>query len=123
MAHKVLIVDDDKINITLIKFGLAERRYKVTTAGNGREGLQCVKTDRPDMIILDVHMPHMDGYEFMTELKNLDDMAPPPVIMLTANETMEDMFKLEGVKGYFVKPVELRDLLSKIVHCIAENPT
>jgi CheY-like chemotaxis protein len=122
MAHKILIVDDDKINITIIKFGLAERSYHITTAGNGREGLECVKTNRPDLIILDVHMPHMDGYEFMSELKNLDDIPTPPVIMLTANETMEDMFKLEGVKGYFVKPVELPDLLSKIVHCIGENP-
>ena len=122
MAHKILIIDDDKINIALIKFGLAERRYEVTVAHDGQEGLELVKKYKPDMIILDVYMPKMNGYEFMTELKSIDWLIAPPVIMLTANETMQDVFKLEGVKGYFVKPVEMKDLLKKIVECIGENP-
>ncbi len=122
MAHKILIVDDEKINIAIIKFGLAQQRYEVVVANDGLEGLEYVKKHKPDLIILDVQMPNMNGYEFMTELKNIEYIIPPPVIMLTGNETMQDIFKLEGVKGYFVKPVELPDLLKKIVETIGENP-
>lgn len=122
MAHKILIVDDEKINIAIVKFGLAEKRYEVVVANDGVEGLQMVVKYKPDLIILDVQMPNMNGYEFMTELKNLEYIIPPPVIMLTGNETMQDVFRLEGVKGYFVKPVELNALHKKIVECLGENP-
>ncbi len=122
MAHKILIVDDEKINIAIVKFGLAEQRYEVSVANDGLEGLECVKKLKPDLIILDVQMPNMNGYEFMAELKLIEHIIPPPVLMLTANETMQDVFHLEGVKGYFVKPVELKKLIKKIVECIGENP-
>jgi len=122
MAHKILIVDDEKINIAIVKFGLAEQRYEVAVANDGLEGLELVKKVKPDLIILDVQMPNMNGYEFMAELKLIEHIIPPPVLMLTANETMQDVFHLEGVKGYFVKPVELKKLIKKIVECIGENP-
>ena len=122
MAHKILIVDDEKINIAIVKFGLAEQRYEVAVANDGLEGLELVKKLKPDLIILDVQMPHMNGYEFMAELKLIEHIIPPPVLMLTANETMQDVFHLEGVKGYFVKPVELKKLIKKIIECIGENP-
>ena len=122
MAHKILIVDDEKINIAIVKFGLAEQRYEVAVANDGLEGLELVKKVKPDLIILDVQMPNMNGYEFMAELKSIEHIIPPPVLMLTANETMQDVFHLEGVKGYFVKPVELKKLIKKIVECIGENP-
>ncbi len=122
MAHKILIVDDEKINIAIVKFGLAEQRYEVAVANDGLEGLEYVKKLKPDLIILDVQMPNMNGYEFMAELKLIEHIIPPPVLMLTANETMQDVFHLEGVKGYFVKPVELKKLIKKIVECIGENP-
>ena len=67
-------------------------------------------------------MPNMNGYEFMGELKALQGFQTTPVIMLTANETMEDMFKLEGVKAYFVKPIMVNELVAKIVECIGANP-
>lgn len=122
MPHKILIVDDEKINIAIVKFGLAEQRYDVAVANDGTAGLECVRKYKPDLIILDVQMPPMNGYEFMTELKQIEYILPPPVLMLTANETMQDMFRLEGVKGYFVKPVELKKLMKKIIECIGENP-
>ncbi len=122
MAHKILIVDDEKINIAIVKFGLAEQRYEVVVANDGAEGLEHVLKHKPDLIILDVQMPNMNGYEFMAELKQLEYIIQPPVLMLTANETMQDLFRLEGVKGYFVKPVELKKLIQKIVECIGENP-
>lgn len=122
MAHKILVVDDERITVALVKFGLAEKMYDVVVAHDGAEGLEAVQAEKPDLIVLDVQMPKMNGFEFMNELKDIQGVDTTPVIMLTANETMEDVFKLEGVKGYFVKPVNLPLLIEKIVECLGENP-
>jgi len=121
-AHKILVVDDDRINQALVKFGLAEQRYDVVAASDGDEGLKVLQEEKPDLIILDVMMPNMNGHEFVTELKRLDGFARIPVIMLTSNETMEDMFKLEGARAYFVKPVKLPELVAKIREYLGDNP-
>ena len=122
MAHKILLVDDDQINIAIVKFGLAERRYEVIVAQDGEEGLTKVAGEKPDLIVLDVQMPKMNGYEFMAELKHIQGFTTTPVIMLTANETMQDVFQVEGVKDYFVKPVKIASLIQKVVDCIGPNP-
>lgn len=114
MAKRILLVDDDRLNTTLIRFALKEARYEIVTADNGREGLEAVKRDRPDLIVLDIQMPEMSGFEFMNEIKILPGAGDIPVIMLTANENMHDIFFSEGVKGYFVKPVDPPALLKKI---------
>ncbi len=121
MAHKILIIDDEKVNLTLVKFGLAEQGYDVIVAHDGNEGLKKVADENPDLIVLDIQMPNMNGYEFMAELKTSQGFETTPVIMLTANETMEDIFKLEGVQGYFVKPVKISDLIQKIQECLGPN--
>ncbi len=122
MAHKILVVDDDKINVALVKFALAEQRYEVFYAYDGAEGLKVAQEHKPDLIVLDVHMPRMNGFEFMAELKQWQGFQTTPVIMLTANETMEDVFKLEGVRGYFIKPVILPELVQTIKQCLGPNP-
>ena len=119
--HRILIVDDEKINMALVKFNLAEKGYEVIQAQDGAEGIEKVKEFSPDLIILDIQMPYMNGYEFMAELKRIQGCQTTKVIMLTANETMEDIFKLEGVKGYFVKPVDMKELVNKIVELLGEN--
>ena len=118
MSKKILIVDDDRLNTTLIRFSLKEKNYDVVTAENGREGIASVKAHRPDLIILDIQMPQMSGFEFMNELKTLPGASATPVIMLTANENMQDIFLSEGVKGYFVKPVDPPKLQAKIKECL-----
>jgi CheY-like chemotaxis protein len=122
MPHKILIIDDDRINTALVKFMLAERCYEVICAEDGEKGLEKVKTEKPDLIILDIKMPRMNGYEFMTELKSMQGFLITPVIMLTAHENLEDIFMMEGVSGYFVKPVDLNALLKKIEKCLGPNP-
>ena len=114
MAPKILIVDDDRINTTLIKFFLKEKRFDVFTANDGQEGLKAVAEFKPDLIILDVQMPNMSGFEFMGEIKTFPGAEDIPVIMLTSNENMQEMFYSEGVKWYFVKPVEPPKMLEKI---------
>lgn len=122
MAHKILLIDDDRINTALVKFMLAERSYDVLCAEDGEKGLEMLKAENPDLIILDIKMPRMNGYEFMAELKSLQGVFITPVIMLTAHESLEDIFLVEGVSGYFVKPVDLKGLLQKIEQCLGPNP-
>lgn len=122
MPHKILLVDDDRLNIALVKFALADQRYDVDVAKDGEEGLTKLGIFKPDLIVLDVQMPNMSGFEFMAEIKKLNLNPQIPVIMLTANETMEDIFRLEGVQGYFVKPVNLERLIETIKGCLGPNP-
>jgi two-component system, chemotaxis family, chemotaxis protein CheY len=114
MSKKILVVDDDRLNVTLLQFTLKTKGYDVFAAEDGVEGLEAVSYEKPDLIILDVHMPRMSGFEFMNELKKFSGGVMIPVIMLTANENMQDMFFAEGVKGYFVKPVDPAKLEKKI---------
>lgn len=111
----MLLVDDDRLNVTLIRFACREARFEVVTAADGREGLEAVRRESPDLIVLDIQMPNMSGFEFINELKTLPGGALIPVIMLTANANMQDVFLSEGVKGYFVKPVDPPKLLARIL--------
>jgi CheY-like chemotaxis protein len=117
MRKKVLIVDDDRMNTTMVRFVLKEQ-YDVVSAENGRIGIEAVKSEKPDLIVLDVQMPEMSGFEFMSELKGLPGAVGIPVIMLTANENMQEIFLCEGVKGYFVKPLNTDKLEAKIKECL-----
>jgi CheY-like chemotaxis protein len=115
---KVLVVDDDKMNTTMIR-SILKDRYDVVTAQNGRQGIEAVKKERPDLVILDVQMPEMSGFEFMNEIKTLPDGNTIPVILLSADEDMQELFYCDGVIGYFVKPVNTEELEAKIKGCLA----
>ena len=122
MPHKILVVDDDRINVALVKFALTQRGYSVSFAHDGTEAAEKLQSETPDLIILDVVMPQMNGFEFMAELKQKQGFTTTPVIMLTSNETMGEIFRLEGVKGYFIKPVMFEELLRKIEEVLGPNP-
>jgi len=122
---KILIVDDDKVVVEVIKKILVGQNYEVATAYDGKEGIEKVKSEKPDLIILDIRMPSMNGYEFMrtlrSELANADGPMVP-VIVLTAIEKMEKVFKAEGAKGYLVKPVDPPVLLAEIEGLLKKSP-
>lgn len=118
MKNKILIVDDDRLNTTLLEFGLRNKGYEIALAKDGHEALKAVAQQKPDLIILDIQMPNMNGFEFMNTLQGTPE-GKIPVIMLTANETMQDVFFMEGVRGYLVKPVDMKLLEEKIGACLA----
>ena len=118
MSKKILIVDDDRMCLTLIRFALKEQLYEVESAEDGLQGLEAVKTFRPDLIVLDVQMPKMSGFEFISEMKTIPGANTIPVIMLTANENMHDVFLGEGAKDYFVKPIDPPRILARIRECL-----
>lgn len=118
MAKKILIVDDDRVGETLIRLSLQQQGFEVASAADGLQAFEEIRRSRPDLVVLDVQMPKMSGFEFMNELKTIPGGSAIAVIMLTANENMQDMFFAEGVKGYFIKPVDPRKLGDKIRACL-----
>ena len=114
MGKKILVIDDDQLNVQLVKSRLEASHYEVITAYDGEEGLMKVQTEGPDLIILDVQMPKMNGYTFMIELKKSEINNKTPVIVLTAHEEMQPIFTLKGVRGYLVKPIKFEQLFEKM---------
>jgi len=124
MAHKILLIDDDRGIVEVIKNVLEGQNYEVVTAFDGKEGLKKVQSEDPDLIVLDIRMPSMNGYEFICTLraeKGSSDKPMVPVIVLTAKEKMEEVFKLEGARGYLVKPVDPIQLIKKIEECLKSH--
>ena len=121
MAKKILIIDDDPTGTTLTSFLLRSNDYDVSTALDGMEGLRKADEENPDLIVLDVQMPNMDGYTFLREFKKArynKNLTLPPIIMLTAKEEMQATFKMEGVAAYFVKPLESEKFLAKVIQLV-----
>ncbi|MDD6763267.1 MAG: response regulator transcription factor [Clostridiales bacterium] len=113
MATKVLVTDDDLNIVKLIKLYLEKEDYDVLTANNGKEALEVFKNDKPDIIILDIMMPEMDGNEVCREIRKSSDV---PIIMLTAKgETFDKVLSLElGADDYLVKPFEMKELIARM---------
>lgn len=109
----VLVVDDEPRMTNFIRLNLELEGMRIATAANGREALDSAREDMPDLVLLDVMMPTMDGFE---TLRRLRQFSPVPVIMLTAKDEEEDRVRgLElGADDYVGKPFSHRELLSRI---------
>ncbi|MBI4309334.1 MAG: response regulator transcription factor [Candidatus Omnitrophica bacterium] len=114
MPKKILIIDDDPTMVKMVESFLAAHGYTVLSASGGEEGLEQIRAGRPDLIILDIQMPAMNGYTFIFEFKKIPDTSAIPVIVLTAKDGMAEIFKVEGVKEYLTKPFQPEVLLAKI---------
>ena len=90
------------------------------TAGDGEEGMAQIAKTKPDMILLDVEMPKMNGYTFVGELAKKNFEPKIPVIVLTAHEELGPIFKRHGVRGYLIKPLKTEEVLAKIKELIGE---
>jgi len=110
----ILIVDDDKSILQLLKMHLSKAGYKVLTAEDGVAAARHVLKARPDLIIADVGMPYMDGYELVAALKADSATREIPVVFLTSREDVADYAKQLGAVAYLHKPV-LADRLLEIV--------
>ena len=112
----VLLVDDDPSLSALLKVSLEGQDYRVTTAANGREGVETAWRERPDLIILDGNMPEMDGFEALKRLRRDRRTAHTPVIMLTMRVREGDIlagFKA-GAQEYLTKPVLVGELINSV---------
>ena len=114
MAKTILVVDDERHIVRLVEVNLERSGYEVIAAYNGQEAVASAQAERPDMIILDVMMPRMDGFEALKELRSDSRTKDIPVIMLTAKAQDADIFKgwASGVDSYLTKPFNPRELLA-----------
>ena len=112
----VLVVDDHPLNLELIEGCLADVDCRVITATDGIEALELVKKDRPDLVLLDVMMPRMDGYEVCRRLKDSPEGKLLPVVMVTALGQIADRVRgLEvGADDFIVKPIERVELVARV---------
>lgn len=119
---RTLIVDDEEGIVKVVKMYLEHHGYEVITAGDGQEGLERAKADKPDVIVLDLMLPRMDGYKVCGLLKRDARYAKIPVILFTAKAQEKDMKLGEevGADAYITKPFEPEVLLSKIKELIGE---
>ena len=118
-ASHVLVVEDNSELLRLMK-RLLQPHYHVLTANNGREALQIIQNNRIDLVVSDVMMPEMDGYELTDHIKHNEIYSHLPIILLTAKTTEDDQQKalLTGADGYISKPFKIRDLQLRIDNLI-----
>jgi CheY-like chemotaxis protein len=113
---KILIVEDNEMNRDMLSRRLARRGYTIVTAVDGEQGLVAAEAERPDLILMDMSLPLMDGWEATRRLKGENTTQAIPVIGLTAHAMTGDRDKAmaAGCDDYDTKPVELPRLLEKI---------
>lgn len=115
-STKILVVDDEPNIVQTLKDRLEMNDYKVVTGCNGLEGLRMAEQESPDLILLDVIMPMMDGHEMLEALRQQDWGKDISVIMLTARSQTQDIERARacGIDDYIIKPFDLSELLEKI---------
>lgn len=116
MQQKVLVVDDEPDIIELLKYNLEKEGYRVKTANNGMKAIKVAKEFIPDLILLDIMMPKMDGVEACRQLRETPEVADTKIIFLTARiEEYSEVAAFEmGADDYLVKPVKPRALISRV---------
>ena len=114
MPKKILAVDDERHIVRLVQVNLERAGYTVVTAFDGREALEKVESEQPDLVVLDVMMPYMDGFEVLQTLRKNQSTRDLPVIMLTAKAQDADVFRgwQSGVDCYLTKPFNPMELIS-----------
>lgn len=116
MSKRILAVDDETDVVLILKTALQSEGFIVDTAHNGRDALASVKEQKPDLILLDVMMPGMSGFEVMHALKADDSTATIPIIMLTGLSERKKIQEalVGGTNYYIVKPFEMTNLINKV---------
>ncbi len=114
MGKNILIIDDEQNIVDILSFNLAREGYDVIYANDGRQGLAMALGSNPDLILLDIMLPYMDGFEVCREFRKINNQTP--IIMLTAREEEEDkIFGLEiGADDYISKPFSIRELIARV---------
>jgi twitching motility two-component system response regulator PilH len=115
MAH-ILIVDDSPTDTTTIKKILEEKGHKTSSAPDGEQGISKAKELHPDLIVMDIVMPGLDGFKATRKISKGDDTKSIPIVLLSSKdqETDQAWGKMNGAKDYLVKPVKKDELLTAI---------
>ena len=118
---KILIVEDNEMNRDLLSRRLSKKGYEITVAMDGLEGVAAAGSQRPDLILMDVGLPGIDGHEATRRIRAQPELAAIPIIALTAHAMSDDRAKAldAGCDDYDTKPVDLPRLLGKVEALLA----
>lgn len=113
---KVLIVDDEPYNIDVLEQALDGTDYQVVTASNGQEAWEKIQSEQPDLILLDLMMPVMDGFAVLAKVKEDPTLRDTPIIIVSAENDSKSVVKgiKQGAEDYLTKPVDTAQFLKKV---------
>src|SRR5689334_11054595 len=119
---KILLVDDSSTVLLMERMILSKNQYDVVTAKDGLEGIENARAERPDLILMDVVMPRMDGFEACQKLREADDTQAIPVIMLTTRGELANVESgyAAGCNEYVTEPINGLELLAKVKSCLGQ---
>ena len=117
--YSILVVDDVPLNVLLVEKMLGRFNFRVRTAGNGLEAIREITAEKPDLVLLDIMMPVMDGFEFLDAVGKSPDWADIKVVVLSALDTTQDIVHAYnlGAKDFITKPI----VLSKLLNTVAQQ--
>jgi DNA-binding response OmpR family regulator len=123
MSGKILVVDDDPLAARLMGLSLGSEGFQVSTAANASEGLRAIQAERPDLIILDIMMPDIDGIQMCQQLRSQPSTADIPIILLTGKTQTDD--KIAGLRAgaddYITKPADPREVMVRVEAVLART--
>jgi two-component system phosphate regulon response regulator PhoB len=116
MADKILVIEDEENIQKLARMNLVASGYRVFVAGNGGDGIKLAQHERPDLILLDLRLPDMSGWDVLMTLKTDRKLEKSPVIIVTATVPQELEYRFPSLRtaGYLVKPFHVDELLEKV---------
>ena len=119
-TRTILVVDDNEENRDILQRRLGRLDYAVASVGEGRAALSALQNGHYDLVILDIHMPIMDGLEVLKRLKADEALSTIPVLMITALEDKDIVLECMqgGACGYLTKPYNMKDVEQRILHCL-----
>lgn len=125
MKAKILVVEDNPVNMKLVVMLLEREGYEVLRAGNARDGLVLAREEKPDLILMDIQLPGMDGLEATRRLKADKATRKSIVIALTAFAMKGDEERMlaAGCDGYIAKPIQYKEFLAEVARCLATTGT
>lgn len=125
MKKRVLLIEDDPSSVRLVSYTLEQEGYEVLTATNGLEGLKKVREEAPDLLVLDVMLPGLDGFEVCRRLRADEQTAGLPVLMLSAKA--QEIDKTTGLKmgadDYLAKPADPSEIVARVANLLAMKTT
>jgi DNA-binding response OmpR family regulator len=121
-TRRILLVDDSETILQIEQMILSKLNYDLVTAHDGDEGVAKALASHPDLILMDVIMPKMGGFEAVRQLRELDQTKTVPIVMVTTEAEAESMEKgyLTGCNDYIVKPIDTNELVAKVKNLLGE---
>lgn len=119
---KVLVIDDDITSNTLIERSLQNLGYEAIVANDGITGILKIENENPDLVLLDCHMPNLDGLSMLSELRASEKSKELPIILISSDESVRAKFAIYDILDFFPKPIDMTKLLDLINKTLGRPP-